>query len=44
VKGWDGWPNVHENEWKSATDGVVGVESIFRKRQRPGIKDMPKNQ
>lgn len=33
----------HENEWKSATDRD-GVPSYPRTRQRPGIREAPKNQ
>ena len=38
------WPYGHENEWKSATDGGEEVRAISRMRQRPGIREAPKNQ
>jgi hypothetical protein len=36
----------HENEWKSVPDGegIGGMGDISRKRQRPGIGEVPKNQ
>jgi hypothetical protein len=38
------WPDGHENEWKSATDGGWGGRGTSRKGQRPGIREVPKNQ
>jgi hypothetical protein len=38
------WPDGHENEWKSTTDGNREIGNISRKRQRPGIREAPKNQ
>lgn len=35
---------VNENEWKSAIDRGEEVGGISRARQRPGIKEVPKNQ
>ena len=37
------WPDDHENERKSATNRG-NVVAIFRKKQRPGIREVPKNQ
>jgi hypothetical protein len=37
------WPDAHENEWKSATNRMRRWD-ISRKRQRPGIKEVPKIQ
>jgi len=34
----------HENEWKSATDRGGELGGISKNRQRPGIKEAPKNQ
>jgi hypothetical protein len=54
-RGWEGkwgircgegeerWIDRPENEWKYASDGW-GEEAISRKRQRPGMRDPPKNQ
>jgi hypothetical protein len=38
----EGWPDDHENEWKSAIVREVG--SISRMSQRPGIQGVPKTQ
>jgi hypothetical protein len=34
----------HESEWKSATDWGEEVGCISMMRQRPGIREAPKNQ
>jgi hypothetical protein len=43
-EGQERWLDSRENEWKSATDGGEEVEGISRMRQRPRIRDVPKNQ
>ena len=43
-EGEERWLDGHENEWKSATDGGEEVRAISRMRQRPGIREAPKNQ
>lgn len=40
----DRWIDGHKNEWKSASDGVKEVKGISRRRQRPGIREVPENQ
>jgi hypothetical protein len=42
--GQERWPDGHENEWKSATDGGEEVGGTSRMRQRLGIGEVPKNQ
>ena len=42
-KGQERWPDGHDNEWKSATDGGE-VGGISMMRQRCGIREAPKNQ
>jgi hypothetical protein len=34
----------HENEWKFVTNRSGEVEGISRMRQRPGKREVPKNQ
>jgi len=43
-EGQERWLDGHENVWKSATSGTGEVGSIFRIRQRPGIREAHKNQ
>lgn len=33
-----------ENEWQTATDPGEEVAGISRTRQRPGLREVPKNQ
>jgi hypothetical protein len=47
IRFWEGqekWPDEHENEQKSATDRGGEVCDISRKKQRPGMREAPKNQ
>jgi hypothetical protein len=38
------WPDGYDNELKSETDWGGEVGGISRKRQKPGIKKVPKTQ
>ena len=43
-EGQEKWPDDHNNEWKSTTDGGEEVGHISRMRYTPGIRETPKNQ
>ena len=43
-EGQERWPDGLENEWKSATDRAGEVGDTSRTIQRPGPREMPKNQ
>lgn len=41
-EGQERWLDDHKNEWKSAADSGKEVGGIYRTRQRPGKKEVPK--
>ena len=43
-EGQEKWPDSQDNEWNSANDRGEEVVGISRTIQRPGIREVPKNQ